>query len=311
MDLDAAIAVLSLVITPRTLADSQKLASGLEVLRAEDRALELSEDPVTGGVTIGCTSEQHLELVVDRLAREYKVAAAVSRPHVIYRPALTDAVDSEMKYARTTAAGGLYAHVVIRLSPRPPGAGYVFEGRGRGEVPAQWVAAVDSGIRDVLSHEGLDGHPITDVRVELCGGSYHDTDSSDAAFESAAALATRDALRRASLVLLEPIMRVEVTAPPDHLVDIVERLVSSGASVQSAGNRATTLIPMSGLVGYGMEVRSLPGGRGTCTVRLAGFAQVRPGDDDGESPIGVRLRPSSPRRDSGVALPEPDEPRAE
>jgi elongation factor G len=310
----AAPVVVSVVLTPATFADGYQLSEALAALKAADGAFEAIADAASGQVTIGATNELHLEIIMDRLAREYNVRAGVGRPQIVYRPALTCTADAQTKYARQTRERGQYGHVVIRLSPRPPAAGYLFEDHvKRGAVPAQYLPAIDDGIQHVLTSEGFAGHPISDVRVELLDGSYHDVDSSDEAFRSAAELATREAVRNAGLVLLEPTMRLALEVPPVHLDEVVKPLLSSGGRVWTGqvdgGSIAVwALAPMRILFAYEAGFRSVTLGRGTCTIQFAGYAPVPPADDDEELPIGVRLRRPPDILNSGVALPEPEEP---
>ena len=314
METDVPIAVVSFVLTPATLDDRQRLAHGLDALKAEDVTFEAGADPATGQVTIGAGSERHLEILADRLARHYSVRASVSRPHVIYRPALSRIADGEAKHARQTSEGGEYGHVVIRLSPRAPGTGYIFENRVQGgAVPVPFIPAVEQGIQGVLTREGFAGYPVADVRAELHDGSYHDIDSSAHAFRTAAAMATRHALLQAGPVLLEPIMRVDAIVPPVHVAQVVRHLVSSGGRVsggQPEGNqvRVVALLRMSALFGYDTEFRSTTLGRGTCSITFAGYAPAPESDGEEGTPVGAPLRPAPHLKSSGIALPEPEEP---
>ena len=314
MNTDVPIAVVSFVLTPATPDDGQRLAHGLDSLKAEDVTFEAGTDPITGQVTIGAASEQHLEILADRLARQYSVKAWVGRPHVIYRPALSCIAGGEAKHARQTREGGEYGHVVIRLYPGAPGTGFSFEDHVEGgAVPTRFIPAVDRGIQDVLAREGFAGYPIADVRAELHDGSYHDIDSSEHAFGTAAVMATRDALLRAGLVLLEPIMRVDCTVPAVHLDRVVRHLVSSGGRVRCGRPEenltpVVALVRMAALFGYETDFRSMTLGRGTCSITFAGYAPAPESGGEEGTPVGAPLRPPPHLRSSGIALPEPEEP---
>src|SRR6266480_3823232 len=203
--------VISLAIEPKTKADQEKLGVGLQKLRAEDPTFHVQTDIQTGQVIIAGMGELHLEIIVDRLKREFGVEATVGKPQVAYKETLTRPADGEMKYAKQTGGRGQYGHVKIHLYPGEPGSGYIFENETTGgSIPKEFIKPIDEGIKEALTRGVLAGYPIDDVRIELYDGSYHDVDSSEMAFKIAGSMAFQDAAKRARPVLLEPVMRVEV-----------------------------------------------------------------------------------------------------
>jgi elongation factor G len=301
--------LLSIALTPRTGADREKLARGVTALIAEDPAMTAETDPVTGEVVIAGIGELHLEIIVDRLKREFEVEATVSRPQVAYKETLTRAADGEGRYARHR----LYAHTKVHLYPGEPGSGYVFENRiVGGAIPEQFIKPVDVGIRTALAAGVIAGYPVDDVRVELYGGSYHDADSSEMTFKIAGAMAFHDAARKAAPVLLEPVMRVEVVAPPENIADIMGNLSHRRGQIQSREDRGgmrliDARVPLAELFGYATDLRSRTRGRGTFTMQLAGYQPVNPAGNAGteNSMVGAPRKPILPLRALGVALPEP------
>jgi elongation factor G len=206
--------VISLSIEPKTKADQEKLGVGLQKLMAEDPTFRVNTDQQTGEVVIAGMGELHLEIIVDRLRREFNVEASTGRPQVAYKETLTRPADGEMKYAKQTGGRGQYGHAKIHLYPGEPGTGYVFENKiVGGAIPREFIKPVDEGIKEALTRGVLAGYPIDDVRVELYDGSYHDVDSSEMAFKIAGSMAFQDAAKKAKPVLLEPVMRVEVPRP--------------------------------------------------------------------------------------------------
>jgi elongation factor G len=309
-------APLSVALKPKTRADEEKLGHGLGKLLAEDPMLRVRTDPATGDVVIAGTGELHLEIILDRLKREFNVEAGVGRPQVAYRETLTCPADGEMKYAMQAGDRGQYAHVKIHVSPCAPGTGVVFENSILvGTIPGKFIAAIEEGIEDALVRGVLAGHPVDDVRIVLYDGSYHDVDSSEMAFKIAASMAFTDAARKAKPVLLEPVMLVQVSVPTDDMDDVMKNLTSRRGRVQSHENRSGTQVidarlPLSEMFGYSTDLRERTLGRGTFAMRLELYQPCRPADgSDGsqDSLVGAPLKPRPTRRDSGIALPEPDE----
>jgi elongation factor G len=260
--------------------------------------------------------ELHLEIIVDRLKREFNVEASVGRPQVAYKETITRTADGEMKYARQTGGRGQYAHVKIHVFPADPGSGYTFENEiVGGAIPKEFIRPVDEGIREAVARGVLAGYPVDDVRVVLYDGSYHDIDSSEMAFKIAGSMAFRDAAMKAKPVLLEPVMGVEVRVSPEHVDDVAGNLTSRRGQIQSQDVRAgmqviKARVPLSEMFGYWTDLRERTRGRGTFAMQLDHYQRCPPADDDNgsrDSLVGSPRKPPHPLRDSGVALPEPDE----
>jgi len=266
--------VISLAIEPRTKADQEKLGQGLGKLMAEDPTFRVKTDQATGEVVIAGMGELHLEIIVDRLKREFNVEASVGRPQVAYKETLTRAADGEMKYAKQTGGRGQYGHAKIHLFPGEPGSGYVFENKiTGGSIPKEYIKPVDEGIKEALTRGVLAGYPVDDVRVELYDGSYHDVDSSEMAFKIAGSMAFQDAAKKAKPVLLEPMMRVEVVVPKEHLGGVMGDLSSRRGQIQSQEDRGGTQIinarvPLSEMFGYATDLRSSTQGRATYSMHF-------------------------------------------
>ncbi|HTG99128.1 MAG TPA: elongation factor G [Vicinamibacterales bacterium] len=266
--------VISLAIEPKTKADQEKLGQGLGKLMAEDPTFRVKTDQATGEVVIAGMGELHLEIIVDRLKREFNVEATVGRPQVAYKETLTRAADGEMKYAKQTGGRGQYGHAKIHLYPGEPGSGYVFENKiTGGSIPKEYIKPVDEGIKEALTRGVLAGYPVDDVRVELYDGSYHDVDSSEMAFKIAGSMAFQDAAKKAKPVLLEPMMRVEVVVPKEHLGGVMGDLSSRRGQIQSQEDRGGSQIinarvPLSEMFGYATDLRSSTQGRATYSMHF-------------------------------------------
>jgi len=266
--------VISLAIEPKTKADQEKLGAGMQKLMAEDPTFRVKTDQQTGEVVIAGMGELHLEIIVDRLKREFGVEASVGRPQVAYKETLTRPADGEMKYAKQTGGRGQYGHVKIHLYPGEPGSGYVFENEiSGGSIPKEYIKPVDEGIKEALTRGVLAGYPIDDVRIELYDGSYHDVDSSEMAFKIAGSMAFQDAAKKAKPVLLEPIMRVEVVVPKEHMGDVIGNLSSRRGHIQSQEDRGGTQIinarvPLAEMFGYATDLRSRTQGRATYSMHF-------------------------------------------
>jgi elongation factor G len=266
--------VISLAIEPRTKADQEKLGQGLQKLMAEDPTFRVNTDQQTAQTIIRGMGELHLEIIVDRLKREFNVEATVGKPQVAYKETLTRAADGEMKYAKQTGGRGQYGHAKIHLYPGEPGTGYIFENKiVGGAIPKEYIKPVDEGIKEALTRGVLAGYPIDDVRVELYDGSYHDVDSSEMAFKIAGSMAFQDAAKKARPVLLEPVMRVEVVVPKEHLGDVMGNLSSRRGHIQAQEDRGGTQIiqarvPLSEMFGYATDLRSRTQGRATYSMHF-------------------------------------------
>jgi elongation factor G len=309
--------ILSLVIEPRTKSDREKLAGGLQKLMATDPTLQVQADEQTGHVIIAGMGELHLEIIVDRLKREFGVEVSIGRPQVAYKETLTRPADGEMKYTRQTGGRGQYGHCKIHLYPGEPGTGYVFENEiVDGSIPKEFIKPIDEGIKEALARGSLAGYPVDDVRVALYDGSYHDVDSSEVAFRIAGAMAFRDAAKKALPVLLEPIMRIEVVVPNEYIGDVMSNLSGRRGQIQSQEDDGggtltiTARAPLSEMFGYATDLRSRTQGRATCLMHLDRYAPVHgdhTGDPDQAAPVMAPRTPPKRTRDSAVELPEPDD----
>jgi elongation factor G len=272
--------VISLAIEPKSKGDQEKLGVGLSKLMGEDPTFRVKTDEQTGQVVIAGMGELHLEIIVDRLKREFGVEASVGKPQVAYKETLTRAADGEMKYAKQTGGRGQYGHAKIHLFPGEPGTGYVFENEiVGGTIPKEFIKPIDEGIKEALTRGVLAGYPIDDVRIVLYDGSYHDVDSSEMAFKIAGSMAFQDAAKKAKPVLLEPIMRVEVVVPKDYMGDVMGDLSSRRGRIQSQEDRGGTQIvnarvPLSEMFGYATDLRSRTQGRATYSMHFDRYEQA-------------------------------------
>ena len=272
--------VISLAIEPKTKADQEKLGQGMAKLMAEDPTFRVSTDEQTGQVVIAGMGELHLEIIVDRLKREFGVEATVGKPQVAYKETLTQAAEGDGRFIRQTGGRGQYGHAKIRLVPLPPGTGYQFENETTGgSIPREYIKPIDEGIKEAITRGVLAGYPIDDVRIELYDGSYHDVDSSEMAFKIAGSMAFQDAAKKAKPVLMEPIMRVEVVCPKDYLGDVMGNLASRRGRIQAQENRGGTEIisarvPLSEMFGYATDLRSRTQGRATYSMHFDRYEQA-------------------------------------
>ena len=274
--------VIALAIEPKTKSDQEKLGVGLQKLMAEDPTFRVKTDDQTGQVVISGMGELHLEIIVDRLKREFGVEASVGKPQVAYKETLTRPADGEMKYAKQTGGRGQYGHAKIHLFPGEPGTGYIFENEvTQGSIPKEFIKPIDEGIKEALTRGVLAGYPIDDVRIVLYDGSYHDVDSSEMAFKIAGSMAFQDAAKKAKPVLLEPVMRVEVVVPKDYMGDVMGDLASRRGRIQSQEDRGGTQIinarvPLSEMFGYATDLRSRTQGRATYSMHFDRYEQAPP-----------------------------------
>ena len=273
--------VISVAIEPRTRADQDKLSSGLGKLTDEDPTFRVLSDPETNQTIISGMGELHLEIIVDRLRREFGVAANIGRPQVAYRETIRRPADKvDGRFVRQTGGRGQYGHVVVNVEPGAPGSGINFEDRiVGGAVPREYIGAVEAGIRSALDSGTLAGYPVIDLRVELVDGSYHDVDSSELAFKIAGSMAIRSAILRANPVLLEPIMEVEVVTPVDYMGDIIGDLSSRRGRVTALSERVgarvvAAHVPLSEMFGYATGLRSMSQGRAVYNMQFANYQEV-------------------------------------
>jgi elongation factor G len=280
--------VIEIAVEPKTKTDQEKLSTALQKLAEEDPTFKVHTDEETGQTLIGGMGELHLEIIVDRLLREFKVEANVGRPQVAYREALKKKVEKvDLKYARQTGGRGQYGHVVIDVEPLSPELKedlgleeddhYLFENKTvGGSVPKEYVPSVDQGIREAMETGILAGYPMVDVKVTLVDGSYHDVDSSEMAFKIAGSMAIKEAARKAGIQLLEPVMDVEVTTPDDFMGDVMGDLSGRRGLIQGSGQRghATVVnarVPLSEMFGYATDVRSMTQGRASYTMQFGAY----------------------------------------
>jgi len=272
--------VISLAIEPKTKSDQEKLGMGLAKLMAEDPTFRVKTDTDTGQVVIAGMGELHLEIIVDRLKREFGVEATVGKPQVAYKETITKAAEGEGRYIKQTGGRGQYGHAKIRLIPRKPGEGYEFDNKVvGGTIPKEFIKPIDQGIQEALTTGVLAGYPIDDVKIELYDGSYHDVDSNEMAFKIAGSMAFKDAASKAHPVLLEPVMRVEVTVPEEYMGDVIGDITSRRGHIQSMDSRGGTQIinsrvPLSEMFGYATDIRSRTQGRGAYSMHFDRYEQA-------------------------------------
>jgi elongation factor G len=272
--------VISLAIEPKTKADQEKLGQGLGKLMAEDPTFRVKSDPDTGQTVISGMGELHLEIIVDRLKREFNVEASVGKPQVAYKETLTRAAEGIGRYIKQTGGRGQYGHAEVKVTPRQPGEGFEFVNSiTQGTIPREYIKPIEEGVKEALTTGVLAGYPIDDVEVELVFGSYHDVDSNEMAFKIAGSMAFKDAAQKAKPVLLEPVMRVEVVVPEEFMGDIIGDLTSRRGHIQSMEARGGTQIinsrvPLSEMFGYATEMRSRTQGRATYSMHFDRYEQA-------------------------------------
>ena len=308
--------LLTIRIVPKTFEDDRRLTQALEQLTAEDPTIQVRIDQQSRAVFLGGSGELHLEVLIDRLRRDFNVEASLGRPQIAYREALTRPASGEMKYATRIDGRGHYAHVKLNLYPVEQGSAYIFDNDiAGGSIPQEFIGSVDEGVREALAGGVVAGHPIEGVRVRLWDGSYHAQDSSKEAFRIAGFHAALDAARNAAPVVLEPVMLVEVTVSEEHADQVSDDLTSRLGEVDSRENRDGTIVmharvPLAELFGYSTDLQMRTLGRGafkSCFFCYRPRHIVGRDDDDGDSIVGAPLRPKPDLRVSGVALPEPDD----
>ncbi|MGA7418359.1 MAG: elongation factor G, partial [Acidimicrobiales bacterium] len=273
--------VIHVAVEPKTKADQDKLSKALYSLSEEDPTFRVRSDEETGQTVISGMGELHLEVLVDRMLREFSVDANVGKPQVAYRETIRRSVEKiEEKYVRQTGGRGQYGHVVISAEPTGPGGGYEFVDKiSGGVIPKEYIPSVDAGIQEALTSGILAGYPTVDVRILLTYGSYHDVDSSEMAFKIAGSMAVKKALRAASPVLLEPVMAVTVTTPDDYMGDVIGDLSSrrgrvEGMDQQGSSHVINAQVPLADMFGYATDLRSRTQGRATYTMQFHSYNQV-------------------------------------
>ena len=273
--------VIHVAVEPKTKNDQDKLSRALQSLSEEDPTFQVHSDEETGQTVIGGMGELHLEVLVDRMLREFKVDANVGKPQVAYRETIKNAVEKvETRYVRQTGGRGQYGHVVLNLEPTGPGGGYEFVDKiSGGIIPKEYIPSVDAGIQDSMQSGVLAGYPQVDIRATLVFGSYHDVDSSEMAFKIAGSMCFKEACRKAHPVLLEPIMSVEVVTPEDYMGDVIGNLSSRRGKVEGMEQRGNShvvraQVPLAEMFGYATDLRSRTQGRATYSMQFNSYQEV-------------------------------------
>jgi elongation factor G len=272
--------VIEVAIEPKTKADQEKMGVALQKLAEEDPTFKVHTDAETGQTIIGGMGELHLDIIVDRMKREFKVEANVGNPQVSYKETIRKAVKSEMKYARQSGGKGQYGHCVIEIEPRDPGAGYEFVNKiVGGAIPKEYIPAIDAGIQEAMKAGVLGGYNVVDIKITLIDGSYHEVDSSEMAFKIAGSMAFKDGCRKASPVLLEPIMKVDVSVPEEYMGDVMGGINArrgriEGMEARNGAQNIRALVPLSEMFGYATSLRSSTQGRGNFSMETSHFEEV-------------------------------------
>jgi elongation factor G len=272
--------VITVAIEPSSKADQDKLANGMVKLAEEDPTFRVETNPETGQTTISGMGELHLEIIVDRLKREFGVNATVGAPQVAYRETITKAVDVQGKFVRQSGGRGQYGDVRLKAEPRERGSGFEFENAVvGGAIPREYISAVQKGVEESMQNGPLLGFPIVDMKVSVYDGSYHEVDSSEMAFKIAASMAIKEVMSKGAAVILEPVMSVEVVTPENYMGDAIGSLNSRRGQIQGMQPRGNAQVisahvPLSEMFGYATDLRSLTQGRATFTMLLDHYAQV-------------------------------------
>jgi len=278
--IEFAVPVISVAVEPKTKADQEKMGMALAKLAQEDPTFKVHTDPDSGQTIISGMGELHLEIIIDRMMREYKVEANVGKPQVAYRETIRKHSEAEGKYIRQTGGRGQYGHAKIKLDPQPPGTGYEFVNDIiGGSVPKEFIKPIDQGIQEALEGGVLAGYPVVDVKVTLYDGSYHDVDSNEMAFKIAGSMAFKEAARKASPVLLEPVMAVEVVTPEDYAGAIMGDLSSRRGRIEGMEHRAGSqvikaIVPLAEMFGYATHMRSSTQGRAEYSMHFGRYEEV-------------------------------------
>jgi len=272
--------VISVAIEPRTKEDEDRIGEALQRLGEEDPTFVTQTDPETGQTIIKGMGELHLEIITDRLLREFKVNANIGKPQVAYKETVRGKAKAEGKFIRQTGGRGHYGHVVFQINPLPRGQGFVFEDKTNSSViPREFIPAIENGIRDSLQAGIIAGYPVVDVSIQLIGGSFHETDSSEGAFRMAAALGFKEAMSQAQPVLLEPMMNLEIMVPEEYTGEVIGDLNSRRGRVlgmeEHQGIRIIKgMVPLAEMFGYATDLRSRTQGRGTFNMQFSNYDEV-------------------------------------
>ena len=272
--------VISVAVEPKTKADQEKMGVALSKLAAEDPSFRVSSDEETGQTIISGMGELHLEILVDRMKREFNVEADVGAPQVSYRETIKDSVDQEYKYAKQSGGRGQFGHVYLKIEPQEPGFGYEFVDAVKGGViPKEFIKPIDKGIQEAMARGIQAGYPVEDLKVTVYDGSYHDVDSSEMAFKLAASMGLREGCRKANPIILEPMMKVEVETPEDYMGDVIGDVAKRRGQVSGMNDRAgnkivDAFVPLSEMFGYSTDLRSMSQGRATYSMEFDHYEEV-------------------------------------
>jgi elongation factor G len=272
--------VISVAVEPKTKADQEKMGLALGKLAAEDPSFRVATDEESGQTIISGMGELHLEILVDRMKREFKVEAEVGAPQVAYRETIRKSVNKEYKYAKQSGGRGQFGHVYLRIEPQEPGFGYEFVDEVKGGViPKEFIQPVNKGVQEAMARGIQAGYPVEDVKVTVYDGSYHDVDSSEMAFKLAGSMGFRDGCREANPVILEPLMKVEVEVPEDFMGDVIGDVAKRRGQVSGMDDRAgnkivNAFVPLSEMFGYSTDLRSMTQGRATYAMEFDHYDEV-------------------------------------
>jgi elongation factor G len=272
--------VISVAVEPKTKVDQEKMGIALAKLAAEDPSFRVHTDEETGQTIISGMGELHLEILVDRMFREFKVEAEVGAPQVAYRESIRNEVNQEYKYAKQSGGRGQFGHVYLRIKPGVPGTGYIFHNEIKGGViPKEYIPAVEKGCKEAMQKGVLAGYPIEDIEVALYDGSYHEVDSNEMAFKLAASMGFKEGARKANPAILEPMMKVEVEVPENFMGDVIGDLNRRRGQVNNMGDRSgnkivDAFVPLSEMFGYSTDLRSATQGRASYSMEFDHYEEV-------------------------------------
>jgi elongation factor G len=308
--------VVFVVIDPQTKADQEKLGQGLQELMAADPTFRVNTDRRTGHTIIRGTAELHIEGIVDRLKREYDVAATIGKPQVAYRETIRNIAEADYTHKKQTGGSGQYARVKLRVEPLESGEyEFVNEIRG-GSIPKEFISAVEKGAVESLEHGVLAGYPISNIKIAVFDGDYHDVDSSEMAFKICSSICFKEAARKAKPVLLEPVMRVEVVVPDEYMGSVNSDLISrrgrlEGTEILGSTHIIKAMVPLSEMFGYATELRSRTQGRASYTMHFDRYESLSDGpdtdDEDSSAPVVAPRTPTPKGNRFRMPLPKPDD----
>jgi len=272
--------VVFLAIEPKTKSDEEKLVTTMNALATEDPTFKVKVNPETGQTIISGMGELHLEVLVDRMLREFRVEANVGKPQVAYKETITQPFTQEGKYIKQTGGHGQYGHVLLEVAPRERGFGFRFRDKVReGRIPKEYISSVEKGVREAMEAGVLAGYPVVDIEVTLVDGSFHEVDSSDLAFKNASAIAFHEGMKKASPILLEPVVKLQVVVPENYLGDVLDDLNVRRTKITKMDRRSQMAIvngfaPLAEMFGYATSLRSLSQGRATYSMEPSHYEEV-------------------------------------